>query len=891
MRYLNVVGGFPTQDDYRDLFTAPLDSIALAKALAATAESIPEPRGPHQAWQGIFKSGLLYLSSAIGYRDHESEDVNAVDYKGSVPEEDITQQTGIAPQLSGDDGEDITLQGEDHLEEEEEATDDEDEDHDLAGEMSEKTEKDIRGASQLAVSEASGLSNSLEFHTKERQSRSGSVDANGTNHHTTSNRSTNEKPSLLIIDMQISAKLRNEEVSRISAILRIWFAELCAASKEYNKDMIGLIFGLPGTSSGLTEKHLYELLVRIKWFMGSFLHDEYSSSLKELILLLHEILHALFRGATLERDNQGANRFLIVKSLLFTFYKADLSQALDLLLTATNGKVELSEEKHNERNKEKGESENASATDNPSESAQSETKSSDLRLSYGTLMHIYVIYDSLANSPLNMLLVDKVSLSLDITTLEEVSANVYSNLLLDKDFEDKQVVSVFEDRVIPLLSAMFNYHYGLFPDVLTLNLSHTSFFSWITGHTFSPDLYVGIDTVGTVTNFPDDAKNVHDPFLYEVQQYEIQRRMASAPEGDTEAALRSPTYLALTLKLRQLVKNPSFTRYLTKFDEEKDIPLLDIWLSVSSYVHHYQFRSLVNQYGARISLLTLLKLTSTKSSTVKPLRDYKINENKWKLCHQRPPVISISDGDGMKSALLYIVDVVQITLRFNLTKKLDMDNCKLALTVLYQILLEGAESPFDDLQSYEWLDLYKTLVHFVKFVDKNCNEEDVKYVIEEVFCIFDLILSPAYDHIIERSSDFWLLGSHVAKSVNFDLFYELLQHYDYLHALFDKYIIRKDNFARVEFTFQSLGEKFDISSHRELDPSEVTAKLNELSLLNDDEFTPPLLQLSKFNYAETFKYLDKYHDYIDFEKQMEILDIFNLLYDNKWVPLKVKGIN
>lgn len=888
MDYANVVGGSPTQDDYRELFTTPLDSIAFAKALSATAKSIPESRGPHQAWQGIFKSGLLYFSNAIGYRDHEFEDENAMDYKGSVPEEDITQQTGIASQLPADDGEDITLQGEDHLEEEKEATGDSDDDHDLGGETSEKSakvvlgasEKDILGASEKDIIGASGLSISLELDTKERESNSGSADANGLNHNTVSTGSTKGKSSLSV-DMQISEKnLRNEEVSRISEILRIWFAELWAASEEYNKDMVGLIFGLPGTSSGLTEKHLYELLVRIKWFIGSSLEDEYSSSLKELILLLHEILHALFRGATLERDNQAANHFLIVKSLLFTFYKADLSQTLDLLLTATNGKVELNEEKQNKRRKENGE------TNGTDGSVKKEPRSSELRLSYGTLMHIYVIFDSLANSPLHMLLVDKVSLSLDITTLDEVSANVYSNLLIDKDFDDKEVVSVFEDRVIPLLSAMFNYHYGLFPDVLSANLSHTSFFSWITGHTFSPDLYVGIDTIRTVTNFPEDSKNIHDPFLYQVQQYEIQGRLASSPEKDTEAALRSPTFLALSLKLRQLVKNPSFTRYLTKFDEEKEIPLLDIWLSVSSYVHHYQFKSLFNQYGARISLLTLLKLTSTKSPTVKLLRDYKINENKWKLCHQRPPVIPISDGDGMKSALLYIVDVVQITLRFNLTKKLDMDNCKLALTVLYQILLEGAESPFDDLQSYKWLDLYKTLVHFVKFLDKNCNEEDVKYVIEEVFCIFDLILSPAYDHIIERSSDFWLLGSHVARSVNFDLFYEILQHYDYLHALFDKYIIRKGNFARVESSFQSLGEKFDMTSHRELDLSEVTAKLNELSLLSDDEVTPTLLQLSKFNYAETFKYLDKYHDYIDFEKQVEILDIFNLLYDNKWVQKK-----
>lgn len=881
MDYEKVVVGTPSPEDYHELFTTPLVATGFSNALENSAKLIAEPRAPHQAWHGIFKNGLVYFSTAIGYKDHESDYDNAVDYKGSVPEEDITQQTGLAPPLPADDGEDITSQGVDHLHEDEEVIDSTDDDQSdfVGGELAEKV-----------ISHKSILEEDAEFpeiNLKETlsHSRSGSfAHVSGTNHRI-GTRSTQGSFSLPTVELQISdAELRNEEVTRIAAVLRIWFAELWSASKKFNKDLVGLLFGLPGTSSELTEKHLYELLIRIKWFIRSFLDHancDYSSSLKELILLLHEILRALFQAISLERDNQASNRFLIVKSLLFTFYKADLSVTLDRLLTSTH--AELEDKLHEIEDPENEESKDV----NSSPSAK-EAKPTNLRLSYGTLMHIYVIYESLANSPLNMLLVDKVSLSLDITALEEVSANVYSNLLIEKDFEDKEVVSVFEDRVIPLFSAIFNYYYGLFQDALAANLSHTSFFSWITGYTFSPGLYVGINTVGTVTNFPEDLKlNVEDPFLYEVQHYEIKRRLALNLE--TEEALRSPTYLALTLKMRQLVKNPSFTSFLTKFDDDKKIPLLDIWLCVSSYVHHYQFKSLFNQYGARISLLVLLKLTSTKSPTVKLLRDYQINEYKWKLCHQRPPVIPISDGSGMKSSLLYIVDLVQVTLRFNLTKKLDMDNCKLALTVLYQILLEGAESPFDDLQTYKWLYLYKTLVHFARFVDKNCNEEGVKYVIEEVFCIFDLILGPAYDHIIERSSDFWLLGSHVAKSVNFDLFYEILQHYEYLHALFDKYIIKKDNFASVESCFESLAEKFDILSHRELDINEVTVKLNELSLLNDDEFTPTLLHLNKFNYAQTFKYLDKYQDYIDFEKQVEILDIFNLLYDNKWVPTKMKG--
>jgi len=909
MDYSSVVQGTPTLEDYADLFNSPLLATSFAKALAGVSKSISEPRGPHKAWQGIFRSGLAHFSTAVGYRDHEADVENAVDYKGSVPEEDITQQTGITTELPTDDGEDITSQGIEIVREEigeaAEAKDIADDPlEDLGGDTGlteetvvEGTKDDSKGLLKASdesvnipkdsISNETNLDIGVEANLKENISQEPEgLEVQGS---TTSGADNAKSVSLDLHKSDIEET--NEKVTRISHILRIWFAELWAASRKYNKDMVVAIFGLPGTSSELTEKHLYDLLIRIKWYIDKVLEDancEYSTSLKELILLLHEILHGLFQAVSLERDNQSSNRFLIVKSLLFTYYKADLSQTLDLLLTSTNGSGT------SESKLKKDDSESITGLDETElpeisnvHSLKKQQKPTDFRLSYGTLMHIYVMYDSLANSPLNMLLVDKVSLSLDITTLEEVSANVYTNLLVHKDFEDEQVVSQFEGRVIPLLSALFNYYYGLFPDVLNADLSVSSFFSWITGYSFSPGLYVGIKTVETITNFPKNSKlNIQDPFLYEVQQYEVTNRLGSGEAYETEWSLRSPTYLTISLKIYQLIKNPSFTKYLAKVDSEKEIPLLDIWLCVSSYVHHYQFKSALNQYGARISLLTLLKLTSTKSPCVKLLREYKINEFKWKLCHQRPPAIPISNGDGIKSSLLYIIDLVQVTLRFNLSKRLDMDNCKLALTVLYQILLEGAESMFEDLQTYKWLDLYKTLVHFLKFVEKNCNEEDVKYVIEEVFCIFDLILGPAYDRIIERSSDFWLLGSHVAKSVNFELFYQMLQHYLSLHGLFVKYITKKHNFAKVASTFESLTEEFDLLSTKELNIDEVTVKLNKLSLLNEDEFAPTVLQMNKFNYAETFKYLDKYHDYIDFEKQVEIVDIFNLLYDNKWVEQK-----
>lgn len=886
MDYLKVVKGQPTSDEYRELYTRPLDPEAFAEALSSV--SFFDARGPQVAWQGIFLSGVSHFSNAIGFKNTDLDIENAVDYKGTVREQDITQQTGVTIPLPFDDGEDITmLRGGSR---ENAIFEDQDNENKVPQEESKQAQLMAEHHEDLASGtrreSLAGVSESVSRSSRDNTSasRSGSISEAGVRNRDNTNIS---RPNFKL--QVTSLQQKNELVTQTSKILRIWFAQLGAASKKNNKDILSLIFGLPGTASMITEKDLHELLLKVKWFIDEVLKSAdcaFATSLKQLIYLLHEILHVLYQAVAIERSSQSSNSFLIVKSLLFTFYKADLSNTIDTLLSATNG--QLAERTESVSTEDAAKNASNEETEQLVVGQATEGKSSkqiytDFRLSYDTLMHIYVIVNSLANSPLNLLFVDKVSLSLDITTLENVSANVYLNWLTHKDFTDPNVVHQFESRVIPLLSAIFNYYYALHPDILRSTLKHTSFFGWITGHTFTAGLYLSIDTTATVTNIVASSKlDVQDPFLHEVQKYEVVKRMDNGGHRDTEAALRSPTYLNIAFILYQLINSGSFVKSLTEKRDEK-IPLLDIWLCVSSYIHHYQYKSAFNQYGTRISLLTLLKLTSTKSSAVKSLRDYKINEFKWKICHQRAPVIPISDGSGEKSSLMYILDLIQVTLRFNLTKKVDLDNCKIALTILYQILLEGEGQAFDDLQSYKWQDLYKTLVHFIGFVAKYCNEEGLKYVIEEVFSVFNIILSSTYDHIIERSNDFWLLGSHVVKSINSDLFYEILQHYQSLHALFDKYIARKDNFERIEACFHSLAEKFNSLDPREQDIGEVTAKLNELSLLRDEQPTPTVLDFSKFNYAETFKYLDKYQDYIDFEKQVEIVDIFNLLYDNKWV--------
>lgn len=838
--------------DVHLLFTFPLDQPKFKLALAAATELQWRGSAPSATASRIFRYGIRLLAEAVEFPTENRKPQNDLTVTVPLEEEDITLQMGVKGAGPAQKNEPIQTES-----------------HDITTLMGARK---ASGVDPLEVGSAeNSLHGSIE-NGKASESGPGFRESDGIRResHSSFRKSSIVRESLsrhgsrqdsrqdLGHDEITLGKLdtgsRNVVLGQIATVFRLWFENLWAASEEHKIDAVGIVFGLPGTSSALTEHDLYELLVRIKWFMDVVLDlpksdCEFVGSFKQHLVLLHDVLRGLYRAVSLEREHQGSNLFLIVKSLLHAFFKADFSQTLDRLLAHTEGLA-----------------------------------TEDLRLSYETLMRVYTVVGSLSSSPINILLVDKVSLSLDITTLNHVSPNVYANFLRHKEF-DAAAIRQLESRVFPLLAAAFNYYYELQPDLLAQALNHTSFFSWVTGHRFAPGLYLGTETFVSSMGILSPVDSDLNPFLNEVALYETTARQnAIAILGtNDERTLRAPAYLNVTLLLYLSIQNPSFLKYLLQPPTTPDgVSLLELWLCVTSYVLHYQYKSPINLYAARLGLLIMLKLTSTKSDSVHTLRERNIDEFRWKLCHHRGPVVPTDLRDGEKSVLTYMVDIVQIMLRFNLTKRLDLTNCKIALTVLYQILLEYEAHPFDGLRYYQWNELYKTLIHFVKFISKNCNEEAVKFVVEEVFLVFELVLSPAFDSVVEPDN-FWSMGKHLAKSINYDLLLNILQHHQALLELFEKYIIKKDNFARVNFCLGKLSEVFDLLQHRERDASEVTAKLNDFSI--KEELT---VVLEKFNYAETFKFFDKDHDYIDFDKQVEIIDLFNLLYDTTWVYRRKK---
>lgn len=826
MNYHTVFGAAESYTELRHVFTTPLDQKSLALALASGSELSWRQKIPNRPMQQLFRCGVLLLAQAVqsnGEAHNKADTVNMERARTSIATEDDSEDiTSLAVQESGEQISDDTSAIE--------------EVSDIASDFKPATELN-GGSRQGSVSQPLKAASPVEEEIGE-----------------------------------FSVEERTKLVSQIASVIRLWFAELYQASKHHNADIISLVFGLPGTDSSLSDQHLFELLTSVKKYFEEVLTStdhRNTEPLRELILLIHEILRGLYVAVALEKEEQTSNRFLILKSLLFTFFQVDMSSTIDTLLTVTCPDLDFEERQQRDVEMK--------------EVPVPVTVEAPFRLSYETLMKVFVIKASLSTVPINMLLVNKVSLSLDITTISEVSPNVYANFINHIDFTDTQKWKQFESRFVPVLAAMFNYYYELMPDILGQNMNHSSFFGWLTGHKLTGG-YLGVDTIASMTFFPKDSPiDSIDPFIREVRINEYYSRITSTGhKRDTELSVRSPSFLAISLLIYRLTQNATFaSRFLSASDGR--ITMFDLWLCVSSYVLHYQYKALCNDYSARLVFLVLVKVTSTKSKFLQHLRNHKIDEHTWKLCHHRAPVVPNDGTDGQKSALMYIVDVCQTSLRFNLTRKLDMENCKLALAVLYQILLEAEARPFDGLKTYNWNELYRTLVQFLTFVSKNSNEEDVKYIVEDVFSLFELILSPSFDRVIEKTLDFFSLGTHLAKSMNYDLFYIFLLKHQFLHDLFERYIVNKENFKRVESTFKTLSEKFDLLQHRERDPEEVRAILNELSILSEDSPSLTTVNDDAFNYASTLKYVDRHQDYIDFEKQVEIVEIFNLLFSTNWI--------
>lgn len=647
----------------------------------------------------------------------------------------------------------------------------------------------------------------------------------------------------------------------VIALFSAVFREVGTILEDEKVDLLHLLFDSEDPESSLSNNDLHVLFAYLKVYMAEILENKnfvQFAYIDKAVLLLYDALSTLVlsmaadRFATWEKGSRA-------KFLHRIFYLVDFATVFYDILVATTPiqQIELMA---------------------PEAGEAFVLQEKYPKIEYTTTLRLFALMSTFSSCP-SRLSFDKDFFLVDIGNANEPLSNLYRQFMTRIDYSELTNIKILQSRFIPMLSVLYNYFYDLQPDLLLESFKHTSFFGWITGHTFSSGLYSSIDTKAEYTNWETAIQKSKFPF-YNSEDTAIQFvNHKDALNVIEKKVCELPSFFILTLEIYDLIDNGSFVEYFIGESTER-VRVFDLWLCLSSYISQHQRTSDFGRPGVRASLFALLKLTAN-TNNLSRLKTHRINENVWKLCHQKAPYVSLVASGSDISALLYCIDVLQITLRFNIPKTSNLDNVKIALTVLLQILKECEVRPFAELINYPWKGLYETLVHLVLFISRNRNEEDVKSVIEEIFFIFEVILSPSLAKIIEKSPDYFIIGSHIIKSMNYDLLYIILNKYEPLLHLFEKYIIDETNFRRTRRTFATLEKEFNLKEYKQIDESVVVTILNKLSLLSEDVLEGILVNQSGFNYSETFKFWAKAPGPFGLDDEAEYFHTLVQLYKQK----------
>lgn len=730
----------------------------------------------------------------------------------------------------------------------------------------------------------------------------------------------------------IDEDLRFELICNILKILRIWFSNINITNKGLRKsknslgvnqevDLLTMLFQLPNNASATNfdESYVSTVLKLCTWYLNyaiSYVEKnpalpEYKNlnTIKEIVFLLSDILKTVL--ASLLYHKESSMELAITESILFSFFKVDLYSVLDRLLTMT--------------------------TPNPIKSEQNDTtkyKQPDISLSSETLMKMYSLISALVNVPSRYLPASSTSLGGDITLTEKESLNIYETYFCSsKEFNEISFNREINLRFLPHYAIDYNFYYNFKPDLLLNQIKSGSFMNWITGNRFNDNFYLNYHTSENITNltanydFFNLAEDCEYLYVDEVKLLEDHRlKVLNQYKGDEEDyIIDSNELLPMSLMLYTYIKNFTFLQLFTNQsykvnhkieditpEENKYIELYEIWLCLLSYTFQYQHKSIVLQANTQISLLILLKLTSSQKiiqnkerqiSIIENIKNYQINEFKWKLCHQRLPIVPNNIGkEGFKSSLFYILDTLQVFIRFNLTKKINLFSFKLASGIIYQVLQElyRTQDELIAIDSYPWGEFYKTLTNLLLFIKKHNlvatkhvrelgNASKLKSLVEEILIIINVLLSEKFGDIIQMTNDMKSSGEHLLKSVNYELTYILLLNYHLVNDLMKEFEL--DSVAHLS-NLRNFMKFLDSNFHLDEESKQNEENKAKIDLIDLDYDSPvlvkelsdypkhPLTECTNDNdvvykYKDTFKCIKT----SDVMSDSQILKVFNIAFE------------
>lgn len=536
----------------------------------------------------------------------------------------------------------------------------------------------------------------------------------------------------------------------------------------------------------------------------------------------------------------------VVLSVLHTFYEANLSSSIHDFLANTAVKRE-------------GEI----------------YKNAAVQLSYEAQSLLYLTEGILTTLPGTFLPIDAYSTQPDISSSEQPS-NIYASYIKVLSFDEQTFMEFFVPRTSPILARMYAAFYNQAPDLYVEQITNTSFVAWVTANTIGGSPYVALD-VNEITNLQKNLKtyaladNEPSPFLKEIEK-------AIFPTGQS---LNYLPLLRVSLWMAAYSFNDNFLWHLTNSQDSK---ILDVWLCTASYVlrNTHDLRQL--RAVSKLFVVMLLKITSpnvgsyrnnTYQKIVTNLKSYIVDEFKYKLCHQSGPIVPVAlDELGKKSALYYIMDVCQVFFRANLTRKLNVEIFKGCSTILFQALEELDRESEHGHSTYAWVELYKTLIGFLTFIRKqkilkHSDLPQLSSLVEEVFCIIDVLLGPNFSRIV-----------HDSIPVVYELLYQIMGNAEDLTALLaDLALSDKSHLSTLCGLLEQLNQYVKSEdSEFEYRILVESGKLQAMLASSGKASSGTSFSTKTYSYKDTFVY---YGSTIDFQFDKNILKIDQMALDEK----------
>lgn len=298
-------------------------------------------------------------------------------------------------------------------------------------------------------------------------------------------------------------------------------------------------------------------------------------------------------------------------------------------------------------------------------------------------------------------------------------------------------------QFIDILKYNLMHCHSYSPDLFHSQIMNESMFHWFTGNmlnfsnTYINNKFMDYDLIKVGSSNRHELGDIFDRRLKEFRQLGL----------DNFTVLE---FLPINLYMYNLLTHLNFVRYLLA-DDLPDNSLIQVWCCLLSYFLMYQYKSKHSLLTTKISLLIIAKLIEHED-----IEKLKINEFDWKLCRQRTPIIPLNTEENhCKPLLSYLLDDLLVLIRYNVNRKLNIDNFINAIKITNIII----HKQFDE--HYNYGELIKSCVRLLTFNQKHIHHSGLMY---------ELLL------LLNN-------GLLISSGIKFNIIYELLLNFETINEI------------------------------------------------------------------------------------------------------------